>query len=153
MTNKTTLMPHLFIVIALMQPGLASASSWIKLVDYTKDGKVHELYINTSTFRRNANTASAILEDTEDKSTFQWIADCMNWRFRGSSKSKWTQAPRGSIADSVNSFMCSNDRTKKPSTPSSNDSSVKIKIEPPSLTDRVKSKLVDRMLDQMFFGY
>jgi len=143
----------LFTGLIVINQGSAFASTWMKLLEWTKNGQEHSVYVNTATFRRSGNTASAMVEDTEDKRTFQWIADCAGWRYKVGAKESWYQAPRNSYADTINTFMCSKERINKPTKSNNNDSNVNIKIEPPSVTDRVKGRIINHMLDQMLFGY
>jgi len=142
----------LFTGLIVIDQGSAFAFTWIKLAEWTKNGQGHSVYVNSATFRRSGNTASAMVEDTEEKRTFQWTADCAKWRYKVATSS-WQQAPRNSVADTINSFMCSDDRISKPIKSRDNDSNVNIKIQPPSVTDRVKGRIMNHMLDQMLFGY
>ena len=142
----------LFTGLIVIEQGSAFASTWMKLAEWTRNGQEHSVYVNTATFRRSGNTASAMVEDTEEKRTFQWTADCAGWRYKAAASS-WYQAPRNSIADTINSFMCSNERINKPIKSSDNDSNVNIRIQPPSVTDRVKGRIINHMLDQMLYGY
>lgn len=121
----------------------ASASPWEKVSEYGCGGISCPVYVNSSSFKRSGGIASAIIEMSSLNNAgqpittrYQYVADCINWRTKNPN-GVWQSVPRSTPGDDLNAFLCSQNRI---------NSAVNIKIQSPSLSDRIIESVILKRL-------
>jgi hypothetical protein len=154
---RSILAGSMFVIVA---QGPATASTWLKLVEFESPPYNYIIYMNSATFNRKGKTASAMVEVSGtstsgaiDKENYQYIADCSLWRYKKNSNGAWKVAAKDSPSDQVNSFLCSSSRIKQTDTNNTtekgNETRVKVQIEPPSATEIIKQRMINNLLNNM----
>jgi len=129
--------------------GTAYGSPW-KLIDETSSGgNLYQWYINTSTFEKKGNFASALAELTrggaigssKDTIRSKVLVDCKNWLYFFDKK--WIRSEQGTIGDSMLSFLCSSDRITKST---SSNPTLNVNINRNSSKEIMEKVLTDQII-------